>query len=363
MTVAGENLSPGERLLQAREQMGLDLAELAERTKISAASLQAIERDEYHKVSGDLYVKSFLRAYAVEVGLDPEEMSESYLGFTGIAGGGDGEANTGSEEHEVQIRKVGLPWAQISGGIFLLLVFAVAVWWLFLRADGPEVNEPVPQDLPAAEGVSPVESVSLTEPRAGDGLPDTLALGWQISAPDAGAETPAQILVSPPETEAKEEGTLPGNPVTSSPAPEQTPEQTPEQAPEQEQEQALASAPAGNTKLLFHDGRTWPYVARLLVQRPGGFAAKGDGQAQFATARFGDNPQPVPETGVRAGQAYVVREGLAVYWGVQDHVDVKLAHTDGVSLSFNGKAQDLSRFRAGEVILLDASVLENRTGD
>ena len=58
--------TPGEVLGSARKEAGLSLAELSTRTKIPQDMLQAIERDEYHKISGDLYVKSFMGSFAQE---------------------------------------------------------------------------------------------------------------------------------------------------------------------------------------------------------------------------------------------------------------------------------------------------------
>ncbi len=78
-----ERLTPGEMLGTARRKAGLNLDQMAEETKIPQPMLQAIELDEYHKISGELYVKSFLRAYAKEVGLDADEVLERYLSFTG----------------------------------------------------------------------------------------------------------------------------------------------------------------------------------------------------------------------------------------------------------------------------------------
>ncbi len=83
MSDSGENLTPGEMLAAARAKTALSLEQMAENTKIPLNMLRAIEMDEYHKISGDLYVKSFLRSYAGEVGLDPEEMIELYHLFTG----------------------------------------------------------------------------------------------------------------------------------------------------------------------------------------------------------------------------------------------------------------------------------------
>ncbi len=72
-------MSLGERLRRARERAGLSLDELCARTKIKIPILEAIERGDYTRVPGGLFARGFLRAYAHEVGLDPEETVSAYL--------------------------------------------------------------------------------------------------------------------------------------------------------------------------------------------------------------------------------------------------------------------------------------------
>ncbi|PID80656.1 hypothetical protein CSA17_04960 [bacterium DOLJORAL78_65_58] len=326
MTATSENLSPGECLLQAREKAGLELADLAERTKIPPASLQAIERDEYHKVSGDLYVKSFLRSYAKEVGLDPEEMIETYQAFTGkAAAGAEGESKAGWDEKDVHIRRVGLPWLQIGGGALVLFLVIAGLWSLLNRG---EADEPDPVAVSAAEVGG--DAGLGTDADAG-ARRDTLALGWQISPPRP--EEPART---------RREVTPVGAARPSRPA-----------------------AVPGGPELRFADGRVWPFVLRLLVPGPGPYAVMRDAETGFQEARFpaAEELESLPRTGVEAGRAYAVREGLAVYWGVEDHISLRLGKVAGVRLSFNGRDQDLSRFHDGEVLLLDASALEPPSGE
>jgi transcriptional regulator with XRE-family HTH domain len=69
----------GERLRQARERAGLSVDDVSARTKIQGSLLAAIERDDFDRVPGGLFVRGFLRAYAREVGLDPEALVNDYL--------------------------------------------------------------------------------------------------------------------------------------------------------------------------------------------------------------------------------------------------------------------------------------------
>jgi len=53
--------TPGERLQEARKASGRGLADMAAETKIPVHLLEAIEMDDFHRLSGPIYVKSFLK--------------------------------------------------------------------------------------------------------------------------------------------------------------------------------------------------------------------------------------------------------------------------------------------------------------
>jgi transcriptional regulator with XRE-family HTH domain len=63
-------VSIGFTLHKAREQRGLSLEDIANRTHISSRVLEAIEHNALDRVPGGLFTRGYLRAYAGEVGLD-----------------------------------------------------------------------------------------------------------------------------------------------------------------------------------------------------------------------------------------------------------------------------------------------------
>lgn len=69
----------GTELRNGRERRGISLAVLAGTTKIGVATLQAMERGDFGRLPGGIFTRGFLRAYAREVGLDPELMVQQYL--------------------------------------------------------------------------------------------------------------------------------------------------------------------------------------------------------------------------------------------------------------------------------------------
>ena len=69
----------GAALRDAREQRGISLDELSRTTKISVATLRALERNQIDRLPGGIFVRGFLRACAHEVGLDVEDTVQRYL--------------------------------------------------------------------------------------------------------------------------------------------------------------------------------------------------------------------------------------------------------------------------------------------
>jgi len=71
--------SVGTELRRARERAHLSLADLAARTKIRVVLLEAIEREQFERLPAGLLTRGYLRAYAREVGLDPESIVRQYV--------------------------------------------------------------------------------------------------------------------------------------------------------------------------------------------------------------------------------------------------------------------------------------------
>lgn len=67
------NESFGARLRRARERRHITLAEIAERTKIAGSLFEALERDDVSRWPSGIFRRSFIRAYADAIGLDPAE--------------------------------------------------------------------------------------------------------------------------------------------------------------------------------------------------------------------------------------------------------------------------------------------------
>jgi cytoskeleton protein RodZ len=69
----------GGKLRQARERRGISLRQVAANTKIAVAALDALERNDISKLPGGIFSRAFVRSYAIEVGLDPDETVREFL--------------------------------------------------------------------------------------------------------------------------------------------------------------------------------------------------------------------------------------------------------------------------------------------
>lgn len=78
--VGPDTIFTGQLLRQVRENQRLTLKEISERTKISVASLAALEEERYEDLpNARVYVRGFVRCLAAEIGLDRDLVSRTYV--------------------------------------------------------------------------------------------------------------------------------------------------------------------------------------------------------------------------------------------------------------------------------------------
>jgi cytoskeletal protein RodZ len=66
----------GRELAEARQRLQLTHDQVAATTKIQAAKIEALERNDYEHLPSGIYLDGIIRVYAQEVGLDPEPLVE-----------------------------------------------------------------------------------------------------------------------------------------------------------------------------------------------------------------------------------------------------------------------------------------------
>jgi cytoskeleton protein RodZ len=68
----------GQYLRQEREKRGVPLEQVAKVTRITKENLEALEKDDFQAISAPVFVRGFLRNYAVYLCLDPQELVARY---------------------------------------------------------------------------------------------------------------------------------------------------------------------------------------------------------------------------------------------------------------------------------------------
>jgi transcriptional regulator with XRE-family HTH domain len=68
----------GGDLRRARLARTQSIEDISRATKINSSLIRAIESDAFDRLPGGLFTRGFLRAYAREVGLDPDEIVARY---------------------------------------------------------------------------------------------------------------------------------------------------------------------------------------------------------------------------------------------------------------------------------------------
>jgi len=76
--VPGPTAGIGPALREARESLGKSLEEASRDTKIKLDHLQALERESFETLGGDVYVRGTLRSYSSYLGLAPDKVITAY---------------------------------------------------------------------------------------------------------------------------------------------------------------------------------------------------------------------------------------------------------------------------------------------
>ncbi len=160
----------GELFKSARQEAGLSLEDVYERTKISMFVLESLENGDGARLPHPVYAKGFIRSYARLLGLDHEKIIQEYLAAIGPVD--DLEIETGVPELHVR-RKT-----KEKSGKFWIFILATAVLvaaaWLVVSYVSREI-EPVPpvvMEESAADDTAVSAADSATQDNV-DGAADT----------------------------------------------------------------------------------------------------------------------------------------------------------------------------------------------
>jgi cytoskeleton protein RodZ len=129
--------SIGEKLRLARETRGIALRDISEQTRISMRYLEAIEADDYRRLPGGIFNRSFIRAYAKHIGYDEQQALEEYSTMMHERGETTDEVSNRQPRALVYTGNGGShsPLRTVLLAILILAVLSLGAWaaWYFYQ--------------------------------------------------------------------------------------------------------------------------------------------------------------------------------------------------------------------------------------
>ena len=188
----------GAELQAAREQHGLTLGEISSRTKIRVPVLRAIENDDFAHAPGGVIMRGFLKLYAREVGLNPDDIARRFHALQ--ANGSDaGSAPAGQlglgrpASAGASASDAGFGWRAAMAAAAVVAILGGYVMWNRTARPAPS-PEPVPaESQPPSSPPGRPEPASTTPAVAASGSAPVAAAGSTpaATAPAATATTGA----------------------------------------------------------------------------------------------------------------------------------------------------------------------------
>jgi cytoskeletal protein RodZ len=170
----------GARLRHAREERGLTLDRLSRLTRVTLPILKAIEQNNQGAIPPRPYGRGFVRTYASEVGLDPEQIVHDFFSqFAPVPAPSLEPTETSIPEpslHPAEARsprRVGLMLTWMVAAVLAI----VMVGWSWRRAGAPEAVGTSGHSTPPAAA-----TLGTTTPAATPAAPSTTGVTISLEA-------------------------------------------------------------------------------------------------------------------------------------------------------------------------------------
>lgn len=205
-------ISIGDTLRRERRKRNLELAQIAGELKISTRFLEAMEQDDFAKLPGGVFTRSFVRQYASFLGLDagelvaemehaaePEPVSQLPNKHTPDVPGIDLEI--GENWQSVTERRTPMP-SWLRAGVLLVVLMLVCsgvyYWWQRPRHQVLAHETQPPAKAMPATPLAPVSRPAENPPAAASPSPASPAAATEASAESSAKPAPAQSAATLP---------------------------------------------------------------------------------------------------------------------------------------------------------------------
>lgn len=302
---------PGKTLRQARTDLKLSQDDVALQLHLAPRQIIALETDDYDSLPEPTYVRGYLRAYAMLLGLKPEPILESYAQLMPPQKMPSGQkVNLGVDE-ETSSKE---PHIKLASYVVAALVIGLTVaWW--------QSYEPTPR-LPS-EDVAAVPDEALPAPA------ESPQMGQRALSESMATATPPPSPITARPSAPALPATPPAPPVavTSVPPP---PAPAPAPAPFSASAPVAPASPSAPTAAADTE---IPTAARAQI-------VLRTEQDSWAEVRDAQDSRLLYEN-VPAGRTVKI-EGEAP-------LSVFVGNVDGVKVEYNGRPYDISRYKRGMV--------------
>ena len=166
--------SLGATFRREREARGISLEEIAEETRIGIRLLRAIENEQFDRLPGGIFDKSFVRQYARYLGLDEELAVREYL--QAVAAGREAVPSQRSGSPELPALSSSSDYARIIAALVGVGVLVAGIGYGLYRFQqyltatpspaGEGSSQPTLSLTPASPAFPPAESLSESSPAA-----------------------------------------------------------------------------------------------------------------------------------------------------------------------------------------------------
>jgi cytoskeletal protein RodZ len=149
----------GEQLRLAREARGISLRHISDQTRISIRYLEAIEADDYKRLPGGIFNRSFIKSYAKQIGFDEKEAIEGYLRTAREKGEPDEVATTPYRSHVYTDGGSRSPLVTLLLTVLILAILSLGVYaavhWYQRREAARSNNNQQPANTQGTQQTNP----------------------------------------------------------------------------------------------------------------------------------------------------------------------------------------------------------------
>lgn len=338
--VAATTINPGETLRLAREAKGLQVGEVARALNMTESMLGYVEAGAFDKLNGHTFARGYLRAYAKYLGMDQEQLVQSFDRYTGTDATGSEVKALGRLQEPVRVSH-----NLVRSISVLVLVGGAALTYLFWSQKAADVVEPTQPEIAqveveAADGTTEIHVLDEPEDQAAAEAirtEEAPAPVEQVEAASVDSETAlAAVETAPAATET------PLAPTAEVAA----------QQPVATAESSSVSAPSALTTA--QPTASEPVAAPAVPAAPATAPAEPlpAGHAQVQVSFTADCWTQLTDADGKILFSALKRQGDSLNISGKTPIELRLGYARGALVSLNGQSVDVTPFTSGETARL-----------